>query len=331
MTYKKIAQLAGVSVSTVSKAMSGSHEIGSETTKRILEIAQNNGVAPPKYHRNRLGTRVAIIVPEINSVYYSSLVTIIAKELEARGIVPCVYMANFDKKKLSRIIDSIIDSGMDGIITLTGITVDKPAAPPTVRLLSESNSIHDTINIDLNSAIFEALEYLCKCGHTDIGFVGEKHTLYKLIAFKNAMSALGLTVSEKNNFVSKKRFEQIGYEAVEYYMKRKKLPTALLCAYDEVAMGAIHAFKAHGIRVPEDISIIGINDIPYAAYAEIPLTTISTADGDASKLAVEFLCERMFELSDSKPRYVLLKRGLIIRETVSSPQGAVSLKCSSHQ
>jgi len=320
MTYKKIAQLAGVSVSTVSKVMSGSHEIGKDTVARVLEIAEAHGVTAPKYHRNRIGTRVAVIVPEIISVYYSRLATAISEELEARNIIPCIYVTNFDKKQLSRIIDSITDSKIDGIISTTHTPLDKPAAPPMVHFLIGHQGAYDSVGIDHDSAIFEAVEYLVKLGHTDIGFIGEKLTNAKLISFKKSATALKLTISDKNIFVSKKRFEEIGYEAVKYFVKRKNLPTALLCAYDEIAMGAIHAFKHYSVRVPEDISVIGMNDIPYAAYAEIPLTTISIANREAPRLAVEMLCDRITDPSEKKAHHILLKGELIIRETTDKPR-----------
>ncbi len=319
MTYKKIAELAGVSVSTVSKVMSGSSEISPETARRILEIADDHSVAPPKYHRDRIGTRVAVIVPEVISVYYSKFITIIAALLEERNIIPVIYITNFDKKQLARIVDSITDSSIDGIISLTSSIPEKKGMPPTVLLLGYSDS-HDTVEVDYSSAIFEAVEYLHKLSHTDIGFISEKHTDYKLRHFRESAVRLGIQITEKNIFVSKKRFEEIGYEAVEYFVKRKKLPTALLCAYDEIAMGAIHAFKLHGIRVPEDISVIGINDIPYASYAEIPLTTISTVFGDASSTAVQMLCERIFETEAKKPVHTLMKGELIVRSTTAPPR-----------
>ena len=120
MTYKKIAELAGVSVSTVSKVMAGSHEISIETSERILNIIRENNKSQPKYHHDRIGTRVAIIVPEIVGAFYTGQVSAIAAELEKRGIIPCVYIAGFGIKKFSAIIDSVTDSGIDGIISLTG-------------------------------------------------------------------------------------------------------------------------------------------------------------------------------------------------------------------
>jgi len=319
MTYKKIAQLAGVSVSTVSKVMSGSNEISAGTSARILEIANANSVSPPKYHRDRIGTRVAVIVPEVISVYYSKFITIIAQLLEKRNIIPVIYITSFDKKQLGRIVDSIIDSRIDGIISLTSSVPEKKSMPPTVLLLGYSDC-HDTVEIDYVSAIYEAVEYLHKLGHTEIGFVSEKHTDYKLRHFRESAARLGIQLTEKNIFVSKKRFEEIGYEAVEYYTKRKKLPTAILCAYDEIAMGAIHAFRLHGISVPEDISVIGINDIPYASYAEIPLTTISTVFGDASSTAVGMLCDRISGTESKKPVHVLMKGELTVRSTTAPPK-----------
>ena len=94
-------------------------------------------------------------------------------------------------------------------------------------------------------------------------------------------------------------------------------PTALLAAYDEVALGAIHTFTRSGIRVPEDISIIGINDIPSASYASVPLTTIRTYAAEINSLGVKLLLDRIKDPERHIPQQVLVRCELIIRDTTA--------------
>ena len=319
MTYRKIAQLAGVSFSTVSKALSGSPEISEETVNRIRMIAEQNGVIRPKYRRDHPATRIAIIVPEIVSVYYSQTVSGLVSEFRRFGIEPYIHICGFDSERFCRIIDQLADEQLaEGIIALTDTPYPLPLEIPMVRLAARNlHDRSDTVDCDLELGIFEALEYLIALGHRKIGFIGEKNTKVKLAYFNSCAARLGLDADQKLIYISRKRFAEIGSEAAEYYMTLDEKPTALLAAYDEVALGAIHTFKRSGIRVPEDISIIGINDIPSASYASVPLTTIRTYAAEINSLGVKLLLDRIKEPEKHIPQQVLVRCELIIRDTTA--------------
>ena len=279
MTYRKIAELAGVSLSTVSKALSGSSEISNETAERIRAIAAEYRIMRPKYNKNRGNLRVAIIVPEIISLFYSQKVTDVMNELEAHSITPTVYVSGFGQEKCVKIMDTIIGEGSaDGMISLASAIYPKHTELPIV-FTSESG--HPMVNasvvsVDMGTAIYEALEYLTRLGHTRIAYAGELYTQSKETYFLNAAGRLKLSVPEEYRFTSNKRFEAIGYEAAAHFLSLDDPPTAVLCAYDEVAMGMIHTYRSSGVSVPDDVSLIGINDIAFASYSEPPLTTIRT-------------------------------------------------------
>jgi DNA-binding LacI/PurR family transcriptional regulator len=319
MTYRKIAQLAGVSPSTVSKVLSGSSGVGAETAEKIRKIAEENGVVRPKYHKNRTTTRIALIVPEIVSVYYSQNITEIVSKLREYGIEPYIHICGFSEECYCHIIDILIDDGMtNGIITLTTHKYPHKINMPIVELCGGSrSSYYDVITADVETGIIEAVEYLVSLGHKKIGFVGEKNTDSKLKYFKSAAMQLEIPIDSSHIFISNKRFEQIGQEAAEYYMKLTDRPTALLCAYDEVALGAISTLTANGISVPDDISIIGINDIPAASYASIPLTTIRTYASEIIQIGVELLMDKIKNPEKHMTQKILVRCELIIRATTA--------------
>ena len=320
MTYKRLAELAGVSVSTVSKVFSGSSEISKDTAERIVRLAEQYNVSPPRYHKSRNGLRAAIIVPEIISIFYASRATDFAAELERYGVLPSVHISGFDSSRYSEIIDSLIESHIDGIITMTQHHLYKVNMPPIVCMSEIMLKNVDTISSDIESGIFEAIEYLVKLGHTSIGFVGEKNTMYKEVAFRHAAAALGIAVEDRYVFTSDKRFEQIGNEAVDHFLAKRICPTAFICAYDEIALGMHHSFRLHGIRVPADISLIGINDISFASFAETPLTTLRTFSKDMAALAVRLLTEKINDPNNRMFRHTLIKGELIIRDTTAPPR-----------
>lgn len=318
MTYSKIAKIAGVSVSTVSKVLSGSTEISEKTAARIRKIAEENAVVRPKYHSDRPVTRIAVIVPEIVSVNYSQTVSALVDEFRSYGIEPNIYLCGFETDRFCRIMKLISDESMtDGIIAVTGVPYLYETEIPIVRLAAYNPDCKFTIDSDLETGIYVALTHLYELGHRRIGFIGEENTPLKLKYFISGMNRLGLKTDDSLMFISHKRFEAIGMEAAEYYLSLPKPPSALLAAYDEVALGAIHTFTGHGVRIPDDISIIGINDIPSASYASVPLTTIRTFANEIIRLCVKSLLD-CIEMP-GQPRIPLprIQCELIIRETTA--------------
>ena len=321
MTYRKIAQLAGVSPSTVSKAMSGSTEISEETAERIRRIAEENGAARPKYRRNNSVARVAIIVPEIVSISYSQSASELSDELRLFDIEPSIYLCNFDDGRYCKIIDTLIEGGsVDGIISYDAFRYPHKIEIPMVCLVESNASFYDTICTDTTTYMFEVLEHLISLGHRRIGFISEHLTGRKLAGFRSAAAGLGLEINPNDIFISEKRFAAIGSEAAEYFIKQTERPSAIIAAYDEVALGAIHTFADHGIRVPDDISIVGINDIPISSYANVPLTTVRTYSSEIIRLAVKLLLDRMNNPKSHITQHIMISCKLVIRSTTAKNQ-----------
>ena len=117
------------------------------------------------------------------------------------------------------------------------------------------------------------------------------------------------------------RFEQIGHVAALQILEQKERPTAILAAYDEVAIGLVSTLMQHGIRVPEDISVMGINNIPSAAHAQIPLTTVETFSEEQYAMAVDVLYDRIRD--ENRPvRHIVIEHRIIERETTRAIEEA---------
>ncbi len=327
MTYRELARLAGVSYSTVSKAMAGSDEISEETAKRIRDLAMENGIRRPAYHRNHSTLSVAIFVPEIISVFYSQIVTSIINILLQSKIEPVIHVCGFAKEKYYKAIDHLKETNaVDGIIFLSLFdSYPHDFYPleieiPQLFLLEADSPSENFLSNGLKKGIQQAVEYLVSQGHREIGFIGEKNTLGKELRFHEVMQSMKLPESPQYIFTSDKRFEEIGYEAAKYFISRKKLPTAFLAAYDEVAIGVIHAFAEAGIRVPEDVSIIGINDIPGAAYASVPLTTIKMYNEELLSVALKLFIDNINDGEEHPPLDFAWQCQLIVRKSTAKPR-----------
>ncbi len=322
MTYRKLAVLAGVSLATVSKALSGSKEISEQTKERIIALAVEHGVMRANYHRQLEKKRVAIIVPEIISVYYSRSAQAVSDFLVKEGVEPSIHYYDFDSERYFEIINHLASQKLvDGILTFSEGNTTRFLGVPTVTFTNEKDGEVDCVYADLNKGVLKAVEHLYNLGHREIGFVGEKgknQSKFKML--ESAMAHFNLAVKPENVFYSNKRFEEIGYEAVDYFAKTKRLPTAILAGYDEIALGAIHAFKERGISVPKDLSIVGVNDVPASSFASTPLTTINNFNNEIFRLGVKTLLDIINNPKSHLTLKTSIKCELVIRQTTSVPR-----------
>jgi DNA-binding LacI/PurR family transcriptional regulator len=153
---------------------------------------------------------------------------------------------------------------------------------PIVAMLSSKDVRVDSVRIDFTAPLREAIEHLYASGHKNIVFFGEKLTVYKAEKFENIARSFPI----KHSFItSEHRFEKAGEDCVEKMLRYKEKPTAIVCAYDNIALGAIKHLKAKGFRVPDDFSVIGINNINSASLLDTPLSTIDARPDDICMIA----------------------------------------------
>lgn len=318
MTCRKLAELIGVSPATVSKALSGSGEISSETAELIRRVAAEHGVVRPTYHREHRAKRVAVIVPEIVSIFYSATATALTEYLAKCGFEASVMISGFSDERFYDLLDLIESEKMaDGVIVLNSCKISQKRDMPIVSITSEVNDTRcDSVGVNMLLGIDDAVGHLVSLGHRHIGFIGERNTQTKQQNFRRAIEKYQLPFAERDVFVSSQRFEMIGVEGAEYFLRSRNCPTAFITAYDEVAIGAMHIFTERGIRIPEDVSIIGMNDIPSSAFAQIPLTTIKTYPDEVISIASDLLTSRISDKSRAVQK-ITLGCELIIRNTTS--------------
>lgn len=322
MNHKKIAQLANVSASTVSKALSGSAEVNKETAERIRQIAIDVGYFKEKTKRKREYANdgsflVAVIVPEIMGFHYATIVTCIKDQVEARGGHIAVYIDDFDSAKSNQILESIIlHGGADGVIMFSAPILSFRPNIPIVCCCDIPDGEYDSIRICYSKLMDDAVGFLVKRGHKRIGFVGEPHTVHAAGNFEKAVQKHGLSFHPKYMYTVQERFEKIGHMAALQLLEQEDRPTAVIAAYDEVAIGLIATLTRHGIRVPEDISVMGINNIPSAVHAQIPLTSVQTFTAEQYKTAVDVLFDRIAD--ETRPiKHIIIEHTIFERETTA--------------
>ncbi len=328
MTHKKIAELAHTSPSTVSKALSGSTEISPELSREIRKIAMESGYFNEKTKRKREYTEnrslmIALIVPEIAGAHYPMIINCLKEEIESRGGTAAIYIFDFDPAKRERLIEAAIISGStDGMIIISPPAFTAKPAIPTVGIASRGSAFCDTVGTDAEKLMCDTILYLKGLGHTKIGFVGEYNTVSKANDFRAAMHGAGLEPDEDFIYTVNDRFEAIGIKAAESILSTERRPTAVVAAYDEIAYGLIHTLTKNGIRIPDELSVIGINNIPTADYVQIPLTSVDVFSREQYRIAAELLFEKIFSKS-AVIRHVTVQHKIIERQTTKRIDGAL--------
>ena len=298
MTLSKLARLANVAVSTASKAFSMSDDINEQTREEIFRVARENGCFKKFFNAKYPKFVIALICPEVDSRHYSELCRYLQQRLQTRGCEICISSTEFSAAVTADMIEYYEKySSVDAIILIDPpATVLPPHETPIISLGSRAHNADVTLCLDYMTALKSALTDFKAAGISHIGFIGEPRTVTKLSAFKSAVSEIYGFTEEKYISVSDLRFEKGGCAAARALYSRGTLPEAIICAYDDMALGAMRFFHDNGISVPDDIKVIGMDNILHSEYFVPSLSTIDYMNEEIAKAATE----SVFELLDGK-------------------------------
>jgi len=330
-TLKDIANKAGVSPATVSRILNGDSAINvrPETRKRVYEAAEELEYTPllKKYSKRASQmTPIRILVVngysennEIEDPYYLSIRYGLEREAKSKNMeIVKVYRENgsFDFEHIGEI---------DGIITVGGVTASEiemiGSYQENLLFLDHVPEVgdYDTIVVDLYQSIREMINYLLEQGHKKIGYIGGRDDSdidradVRERAFVEIMNDLNM-LDSRHIIVGDFSIES-GYNIVKQQVAKEHLPDAYVIANDSMAIGALRAFAEKGIKVPTDVSMISINDIPTAKFTLPPLTTVKIHSEDMGKMAIRLLNDRI-ESERTVPVKVFVSTQLVVRESV---------------
>ena len=325
MTLTKLAKLAGVSVATVSKAFSGSPDVGKKTRERIFEIAKEQGCFD-KYNKHRFEKKIiAVLCPEINSDYYSSLVNCLMKHIEEAGARMTLGVTGFDAEREMELYTYYSSyAQVDGII-LIGMskkTLKEVLVPTVVLGRKNAGKEIDTVYFSTENSMRDALSALKNLKHTEIGFAGEKLTKSKQETFEAIARELAISMSDTRIKVSKKRFEEAGEDCVLAWLEEGTLPSAIVAAYDYIAIGVIRELSKHGYRVPEDVSVIGMDDITLAEFLETSLSSIHFPKEEICREAVSLIVKKIENQYYRARHTTVIPAEFIPRESIGTAKKA---------
>lgn len=292
LNIKDIAKMAGVGVSTVSRVINQHADVKEETRQRVLEIIESTNFIPNNSARNLKRTEsmdVGILIKGMYNPFFARMIETIEKQLSHSGYSAMIHYNIDHSKDIDAAYEFIMEKKLKGIVCLGGDfdrVTEKEVKRLKVPLIMASTevpealdkSLFSSVMIDNENAAYKAVEYLVAIGHDKIGLItsGEEDKSVGTIrteGYIKALNAHGIPKRDHYFDVGAYTFET-GYEAMKRLLIKAPDLTAVFAISDIMAIGAAKAIIEAGKRIPEDISLIGFDDIDYAAYFNPPLTTV---------------------------------------------------------
>ena len=331
-TMKDVAQLAGVSTATVSRALMNPEKVSVSTRKRVETAVLEAGYSPNTLARNlrrNESKTIITIVPDICDPYFAEIIRGIEDAAVENDYLVLLGDSGQQKKRESSFVNLVFTKQADGMLLLgTDHPFDVSKAeqknlPPMVMACEFAPELElPTVHIDNLTSAFEAVNYLAQLGHKRIAQISgpTSATLcqFRQQGYQQALRRAGVTMNPAYSTVGDFTFEA-GAQAVRQLLALPEQPTAIFCHNDAMAIGAIQEAKKLGLRVPHDLSIVGFDDIQFAQYCDPPLTTISQPRYEIGRQAMLMMLD-LLKGNDVQAGSRLLEAKLVIRGSTAPPR-----------
>lgn len=320
-TVKEIAAAANVSVATVSRALQRPEIVSEATRQHIQEVVKRLGYTPNALARNLRTARTRLIVallPDIANPFFSEVIRGIEQVAHESGYSVLLGETQSSLVREQAYADMVAARQADGIITMSHRV---PAIPIEGRLpvVNACEYVKDSqissVYVDNVAAAGIAVDYLVMLGHRDIAFIGgpssspicvDREQGYRA-ALQRADIALNPALTAVGDFSI-----EAGERAIELLLSQGQSFSAVFCSNDEMAIGAMRALSAHGLRVPDDVSVVGFDDIRFARYTSPALTTIAQPKNTLGRESMAMMIELLND-PDVPPRKRVLSADLVVR------------------
>jgi DNA-binding LacI/PurR family transcriptional regulator len=328
-----IAAQAGVSTATVSRVLNGKDVVSATTRQAVHAALDVLGYERPPVKDATKGL-IGLVIPELSNPVFPALAQTIESLLAQAGYTPLLCTQSPGGTAEDEYISMLERHGVDGIVFISGLHADLRASKQRYHRLRENRmpivlfggyapSVDaPQVSSDEAAAMHLAVRHLVALGHRSIGFaVGPDRFVpshRKRAGFTSALVQVGLAadIASAEQHVAANLYTVEGGQAAATTLLGSG-HTAIVCASDLMALGAIRAVRQHGLRVPEDVSVVGYDDSPLMAFTDPPLTTVRQSIGALCKIVVQMLLAEI--RGDNTPRTELLvEPDLVVRGSTSS-------------
>jgi len=326
VSIKDVAKITGLSPGTVSRALSRPEMVKEVTRKRILDTVSQLGYVTNGVARALVNSKsytVGAVIPRFGSATFSTMLQTLESSLEKGGYRLLLSMPEISRVNEPSNIRTLIESGIDALVLLGALHPPETLAIiqnrniPVVTMWSAVPGPLPGVHVDEQAGAFLIINHLASLGHQKIAFISgvtqnNERAAQRLRGIQLAVIANRMTLDEANIIETRYGFEE-GFKAALALVDRSHDITAIVCGNDYLATGALSALKSRGIRVPQDISVTGINDNDYAAYLNPSLTTISIPFEQIGQTAAKYLIEVL--KGNHTPNVETHELKLVVRES----------------
>lgn len=331
-TMSEVATRAGVSKATVSRVLNKTHAIAPETERRVLEV-----VRQLNYHKNVHARRLAtgqsnlfgLVISEITNPYFHEIIRGFQAEAWDRGFDVVLCNTEYSTERSQSVIQKLIENDVRGVAIMTSsLGTDSTSALRAAGIgvvfcnLGPAESLMSNISIDYQHGISQAIEHAVELGHRRTAVIAGPEDNRTAVTIKQALVAGLKQRNMKTVAVINSNYRvDAGASAVREIVAAPHLPTVIFCGSDLIAMGAMNALEEADVRIPQDVSVIGIDDISFAYLARPPLTTISVPRERLGRIAFQAL-DKMLKLKRRKGADYYLETELVVRKSTAAPKTA---------
>jgi len=326
-TMRDVAKRAGVSPATVSRVLNKTHYISDETRKRVLDVVDELSYFK-NVHARRLATGQSdlfgLVISEIANPYFPEVVRGFQAAAWDRGFDVLLLNTEYSRARTQSVIRKLVESDVRGVAIMTS-SIDSSATAELTDAgigvvfsnFCAPDKLVSNISIDYNQGVLQAIQHVATLGHRRAAVIAGPEANRTAANIKRAL-VTGLTRRGMKPFpvISSDYRVDAGASAVRDILAAPDVPTVIFCGSDLIAMGAMSTLEASGVRIPEDVSIVGIDDIAFASLARPPLTTISVPRERLGTTAFEALI-KMLNLKRHRGSEYKLKTELVVRKSTA--------------
>jgi LacI family transcriptional regulator len=337
VSIRDVAKRAGVSIATVSRAVNHVPSVDPDLAKRVWKAIEEVGYLPNTQARALVSGRsrmLGLIVSEITNPFFPELVREFDNLAVAQGYEVLIGSTNYDAARTESLFRRMLQRNVDGVAVMTfGIEeelvqklverefplvfVDAGPALPNIRVLK----------VDYGEGIRQGVQHLAALGHRHMAFISGPLRLRSAVArrdaFLKSMAEIGLEVRAEE-IVEGDHTMEGGRAAMERLLARGHLPTAVMCSNDQTAIGVLHALYRTPQRVPQEISVVGFDDIHLAQFVLPPLTTVQMSCRELAAAAIEALCAGIEPDHPQKNQTEWqIPTRLVVRQSTAYPRGSL--------
>ncbi len=328
VSLKDVASVAGVSIKTVSNVVNDYPFVSEHTRSRVQAVIDELGYRPnfsARRLRNGRSGLVALSLPELTP-YFAELAEHVVAAAERRGFTVLIDRTGGERRHERLVAGGIRDNLTDGTIasplSLTAEDVTKLRGSHPIVLLGErlSHVGADHVAIDSVAAARDAVNHLIEIGRRRIAAIGTARRPAGTVAlrqrgYEQAVKAAGLTLDRARYGDVELFHREPGYRAMQGLLQRRPELDAVFCFNDLLAFGALRALAEAGRRVPQDVAVVGFDDVQECRYTSPPLTSVSPDKRAIAEQAMDLLVQRMHRTAPEQPQEIFPDYRLVVRQS----------------